>query len=263
MRSRIPLSRLLSILAVGLFFGACREPAAPVGSRVGRAQASLAPGDGLHGAIAFHSNRNGNVQIFVMNADGSHVTLVTNNTALNFGPVWSPDGTRIVFSSNVGGDFQIYVIDADGTGMTQITNAAQAFNPVWSPDGRQIAFTSNRDGNFDVFVMNADGTGATTKLTSNAGDNSPASWSPDGKQILLVRTLDGDNELYVMNADGTGVVQVTSGELQAEFPSWSPDAAYIAFDRAKHIWVARADGSQAWQITSGNVLTDVVPRWRP
>ena len=40
-------------------------------------------------------------------------------------------------------------------------------------------------------------------------------------------------------------------------------SVHFAFDRAKHIWVARADGSQAWQITSGNVLTDVVPRWRP
>src|SRR5439155_1680075 len=220
MRSRIPLSRLLSILAVGLFFGACREPAAPVGSSVGRAQVSLAPGDGLHGAIAFHSNRNGNVQIFVMNADGSHVTLVTNNTALNFGPVWSPDGTRIVFSSNVGGDFQIYVIDADGTGMTQITNAAQAFNPVWSPDGRQIAFTSNRDGNFDVFVMNADGTGVTQLNSGDFTDDDPV-WSPDGKKIAFQSTRDGHEEIYIMNADGTGQTRLTFNQgIFNAVPSW-------------------------------------------
>src|SRR5690242_4926655 len=137
MRTRIPISRLLSTIAIGLFFGACREPSAPVGSAVGRPQLSLAPGDGPHGAIAFHSNRNDCCQIFVMNADGSDVTLVTNNTALNFGPVWSPDGGRIAFSSNVLGDFQIFSINADGTGMTQISNAAQAFNPAWSPDGRR------------------------------------------------------------------------------------------------------------------------------
>ncbi|HYT99641.1 MAG TPA: hypothetical protein VEK85_04655, partial [Gemmatimonadales bacterium] len=94
------------------------------------------------------------------------MTLVTNNTALNFGPVWSPDGRRIALSSNVLGDFQIFSINADGTGMTQISNAAQAFNPWWSPDGRRIAFTSNRDGNYDVFVMNADGTGVPAKLTT-------------------------------------------------------------------------------------------------
>src|SRR6266566_10172779 len=174
MRTRIPISRLLSTLAVGLFFGACREPAAPAGSAVGRPQFSLAPGGGPHGAIAFHSNRDGCCQIFVMNADGGDVTLVTNNTALNFGPVWSPNGMQITFSSNVGGDFQIYVIDADGTAMTQVTNAAQAFNPVWSPDGRRIAFTSNRDGSFQVYVVNADGS-EMTRLTQDAGDDAPAS----------------------------------------------------------------------------------------
>jgi len=129
MRTRIPMSRLLSILAVGLCFGECRETEAPVGSGVGRPQLSFAPGDAPHGAMAFHSDRDGCCQIFVMNADGSDVTLVTNNTALNFGPVWSPDGRRIALSSNVLGDFQIFSINADGTGMTQISNAAQAFNP--------------------------------------------------------------------------------------------------------------------------------------
>src|SRR5438552_2369655 len=178
MRSRIPLSRLLSILAVGLFFGACREPAAPVGSRVGRAQASLAPGDGLHGAIAFHSNRNGNVQIFVMNADGSHVTLVTNNTALNFGPVWSPDGKRIVFSSTRdAGNLHIFLMNADGTGVTQLNSGDFTDDdPVWSPDGKKIAFQSTRDGHEEIYIMNADGTGQ-TRLTFNQGIfNAVPSW---------------------------------------------------------------------------------------
>jgi hypothetical protein len=95
MLARIPVSRLLSIIAVGLLFGACRESAAPVGSAVGGLHFSLAPGDGPHGAIAFHSNRTGDFEIFVMNADGSDVTRVTNTTAQNFDPIWSPDGKQI------------------------------------------------------------------------------------------------------------------------------------------------------------------------
>ena len=76
MRTEILMSRLTSILAVALLLGACRETAAPVGSGVERARLSLAQADGAHGAIAFHSNRTGNIEIFAMNADGSHVTRI-------------------------------------------------------------------------------------------------------------------------------------------------------------------------------------------
>lgn len=105
-----------------LFFGACRETAAPVGSAVSRPQFSLAPGDGPRGAIAFHSNRTGNFEIFVMNADGSDVTRVTNTTTQNFGPIWSPDGKQIVFGSFRAGVFEVIVMNADGMGETQLTH---------------------------------------------------------------------------------------------------------------------------------------------
>jgi len=76
MRTGILLSRLTSVLAVALLFGACRETAAPVRAGVGGPRFSLAPGAGAHGAIAFHSDRNSCCQIFVMNADGRQADLV-------------------------------------------------------------------------------------------------------------------------------------------------------------------------------------------
>ena len=86
------------------------------------------------GRIAFGSHRDGNGEIYVMNADGSGQTRLTDNPAFDVGPAWSPDGTRIAFTS---GDIlspEVYVMNADGSGQTRLTdNPAFDGGPAWSP----------------------------------------------------------------------------------------------------------------------------------
>src|SRR5687767_3392148 len=65
----------------------------------------------VEGIIAFQSNRDGNNEIYVMNGDGSGLTNLTDNPADDFGPVWSPDGKKIIFSSNRDGNYDIYVMN--------------------------------------------------------------------------------------------------------------------------------------------------------
>src|SRR5216117_1720966 len=65
------------------------------------------------GQIAFTSNRDGQNEIYVMNADGSGATRLTNNPAADGGPIWSPDGTKIAFISDRDGNVEIYVMNAD------------------------------------------------------------------------------------------------------------------------------------------------------
>ena len=60
--------------------------------------------------IAFTSQRDGNSEIYVMNADGSNVERLTHHDAYDFGPAWSPDGTKIAFSSWRDGNIEIYVV---------------------------------------------------------------------------------------------------------------------------------------------------------
>ena len=123
--------------------------------------------------IAFMSRRDGNPEIYMMNADGSGLTNLTNNAAGDEHPVWSPDGTKIAFVSRRDGNQEIYVMNADGTGQTRLTNnAVRDDYPAWSPDSEKIAF----DSNAEIYVMNADGTGL-TNLTNNAADSYPA-WLP-------------------------------------------------------------------------------------
>src|SRR6266566_2511247 len=140
MRNRIPISRLLSTLAVGLFVGACSEPAAPVGSAVGGPLFSNVPGDGLKGTIAFSGDDgNGNSEIFSMNADGSGLTPLTHSPFNGGGPNWSPDGRHLAFQSRLGAVVQIFVMNVDGTGVIQLShNAFNNFAPAWSPNGAQI-----------------------------------------------------------------------------------------------------------------------------
>ncbi len=82
-----------------------------------------------------------------MDVDGGDVQRLTNHSALDRYPVWSPDGNRIAFNSHRDGNFEIYVVDADGSDIERLTNHGAAdMRPVWSPDGTMIAFYSDRHG---------------------------------------------------------------------------------------------------------------------
>jgi len=96
--------------------------------------------------------RPGNLEIWVMNADGSNKHQVTNNGAANFAPYWLPDGKRIIFASNQadpknGRDFDLYVINEDGSGQERITFHPDfdAF-PMFTSNGKRLVWASNRLG---------------------------------------------------------------------------------------------------------------------
>ena len=98
-------------------------------------------GGGSGDRIAFASDRDGDYEIFVMNADGTDVRQLTSNEDDEMFPAWSPDGNRIAFMSNRGGEFNIFVMNADGGAVRQLTdNDDDDRFPAWSPDGTLIAF---------------------------------------------------------------------------------------------------------------------------
>jgi Tol biopolymer transport system component len=203
----------------------------------------------VNGKIAFDTNRDGNEEIYVMNPDGTGQTRLTTDTVSDFGPAWSPDGTKIAFNKG----FDIFVMSADGSNQTRLTSAA-AMNiaPSWSPDGTKIAFHSSRDGNFEIYVMDADGSNP-TRLTSNAaGDFAPA-WSPDGQRIVFRSNRDGNNEIYVMAKDGTAQTRVTVNTVDDQEPKFSGDGTKIIFTRAfptRQIMVVNTDGTNPAQLTT-------------
>lgn len=154
-----------------------------------------------YGTIAFASNRDGDSEIYLMNADGSEPTRLTFSATSDSFPVLSPNGKQILWHTNRDGNFEIYVMNSDGTGTTRLTEAPLAdTNADWSPNGKQIAFHSERDTGpsaSDIYVMNADGTGQ-TRLTNAPGADRNPDWSPNGKHLLFNSDRDGNAEIYVM-----------------------------------------------------------------
>ena len=182
---------------------------------------SLAP----KGRIAFSSTRDGNWEIYVINADGSEQARLTNNTADDSIPIWSPDGSRIAFFSNRDGNSEIYIMNADGSEQINLTNNLTYDGwPIWSPDGSTIAFASNRSGHTDVYIMNPDGS-EQINLTNNLADNGGQEWSPDGSRITFESNRDGDLEIYIMNADGSGQTNLTKNPEDDWMPNWGPGEA--------------------------------------
>jgi Tol biopolymer transport system component len=105
--------------------------------------------------IAFHSNVDGNFEIYIVRPDGTDLTRVTDYTGLDQFPEWSPNGKQLAIRR----DTDLYLIDLDGSNPIQLTDEAIGFNQMasWSPDGKKLAFLSTREGYPSVFVMDIDG----------------------------------------------------------------------------------------------------------
>jgi tol-pal system beta propeller repeat protein TolB len=176
--------------------------------------------------IVFASFRDGNWDIYVMNADGSGQKRLTTDPEPDRDPVWSPDGSKIAFWSSRDGNLDIWAMDADGSNQTNLTqiDASQsqgAIWPNWSPDGSKIVF--ERDS--DIWVVDADGSNQTNVSDTPESDESNPAWSPNGKKIVFENYVpDVALDIWKMNADGTNRRNLTNTPGgQSEFrPDWQP-----------------------------------------
>jgi dipeptidyl aminopeptidase/acylaminoacyl peptidase len=216
--------------------------------------------------LVFTSNRDGNDEIYVMNADGRGQTRLTTSPGSDSNPTWSPGGRNIAFASRRDGQAEIYVMNEDGTGQTRLTtNSAPDAVPSWSPDGSRIAFTSARDGQDEIYVMNVDGS-SQARLTTDPGSDVSPNWSPDGRTIAFASNRDGNYEIYVMRSDGSSPTRLTRNLETDLDPAWSPDGTAITFtsnrDSNYEIYRIDADGTAQSRLTTASSV-DTTPDWQP
>ena len=281
-RTRLPSRRLVAIAALVVVAGLLVAPALAIGDHLlGLLYGKSTPGDVQTPAwapdgrkLAFVSQRDGNSEIYVMNADGSEQENLTRQPASDSHPSWSRDGRKLLFVSRRNGNAEIYVMNADGSGLRNLTRTpSDDLDPSWSPDGRAIAFVQKNCVPsrpcaiaYETYlaVVNADGSGLRRLTTRRAHVFNP-SWSADGKTIRYGR--------WLVRADGSG-----HSELPRNVPvagAWSPDGQRIAFSRVSHspadirnptklgLWVVNADGSDARQVAPKATWGVPAPAWSP
>jgi len=244
------------------------------------------PGLHANGKIAFASDRDGNREIYVMDADGTNQVRLTNNSGVDDHPTWSPNGTKIAFiCERPSGGYAICLMNGDGANKTEITSVNSPGTISWSPQGDKITFDEYSGTGREILVVNIDGSNRRNVTTGIAlGDFTP-SWSPDGSRILFSRYIYPDaNHFYggtimhTIRPDGSDLRELPNGFLtdgwNDDEAKWSPAGDKIAFvvnawDFVEDLFIANADGTNRrffdgcdwWN--NGCTIDRASPAWSP
>jgi Tol biopolymer transport system component len=229
--------------------------------------------------IAFVSSAgNGNPDIYTMYPDGSGLTDLTNNSAHDINPYWSPDGRRIAFQSDRTGLMQIFVMNANGSDVTQLTNDevnhefGVSDHGPWSPDGSRLLFTEWGAPETEEWMLYAIGVDTQNKtlLAEVPALYTSPSWSPDGKHIAFVvpapqegaRDREG-TRIHVVDVNGKDLTDVTrlvpaDEDLDSFNYSWSSDGQSISFIANRYYYENGNGKSTLYQASlDGNSLVEI------
>src|SRR3989441_3827634 len=164
--------------------------------------------------IAFVSQRDGNAEIYIMNADGTGSTRVTNDPQPDGRPSFTPDGQALVFhSARTAGKQQIWAVNVDGSGVTQLTRDSINSSPTISPDGQTIAYVSTRNKDTDIWLMARDGSNQRQFTRSPQQRESEPRFLRDGTLAYLVERRENNRTVQQgMRADlATGATTALTG----------------------------------------------------
>lgn len=219
--------------------------------------------------IAFVSDRSGNKEIYVMNADGTDVRAATANRSINNFPSWSPSGDGIAYTSYRYLNRPFLFLSSRGAGrpgrlFAGLGDENAQYRGVFGPDSRLALVMSDGDA-AEIYTIGLDGRRLRQLTHSRAIDVSPA-WSPDGSRMAFVSDRTGAPHVYVMDADGSDVRRLTFDGSYNTNPSWSPDGMWIAYETRVggqfDIWLIDPEGRVNVPLVT-HPRSDEAPSWSP
>ncbi len=168
--------------------------------------------------------------LYLVNADGSHLRQLTRSRAAEQNPDWSPNGRSIVYVNEGGGRGQapgLYRMAANGSRKRVFfTGDDQIDNPAWSPDGRRVAFSCTRSDHLEIWTYSIAGR---LKQITHDGFAVQPTWSPNGNRLAYIGlSVRRQAMLVVSAADGTKKRVISNTLASASYPVWSPNGRWIA-----------------------------------
>jgi len=208
-------------------------------------------------------------EIWIMNADGTNKTQMTNNSYRDGEALFSPDGTKLLLthyqgapSSDCCNETDVYIMDIATKVETKLYGTTgYDWGIAWSSAGILIR---SSDPNYVILRIQSDGTGLTT-LFDATKQVVTVTYSPDGTKLVYASDISGSYNLYVSNADGTSPVQITNSvTVYGDYSAWGnvQSAVKIAFVKSNDIWMTNDHGNSPVNITNSAEI-ETTPRLSP
>jgi TolB protein len=251
--------------------------------------------------LIFLSDRDGEREIYRMNADGSHLKRLTFGSQIDYLPYWSPNGEQMIYVASRNDPPRIYLAQQNWkSGRDVIEGEDYQLQPSWSPDSQWITYASNLSGRYEIYRVRLDGSERYQMTDRTNNDWNPV-WSPDGKWIAFESDNEGHRDIYLIPSDNTIAVAITFAEEEGGIARtlterdttntgnrppvkavpairltdmlgndgqmiWSPDSQWLVFvserDGNPELYRMRSDGSEVTRLTF-NAVVDANPVWSP
>ncbi len=220
--------------------------------------------------ITFVTERTGQREVFVMDADGTNARAATNSPTIKSFPGWLPGGEAIIYTSYTkSGHSGLFMTSRGrvrpGLLFPQVLPDSPKYRGVFSPTGSRLAIVASTPGSTDIYTIRRNGADL-RKLTRPGSIEVGPSWSPDGRHIAFVSDRSGSPQVYTMDSDGNNTRRLTFESSYATSPAWSPDGRWIAYESRVEgqfdIWIIDPTGKINLPVIAHR-RSDESPSWSP